>query len=611
MEMDEIPCTRTSIVRVDRYSTQPEKSAPVLEAPPPPPTPPVDWERKREFIIREFISSEDTYSRRLKVTLDLYVNPLRKLDILSNNEINTQFLNWELFVGLHKSLHETMIRDYATNSLNLGARFKTFSHFLKCYSQYLSNYEQARAERGRLLTSNKRFSTFVEKAELDPTSELLPLESFLMEPVQRVPRYRLLLEQLLRFTPDQHPEHEAVSEALRLTAEVGQSNSDAIAERDKRYRIMEIMMQLTPSTRVNLLDDPSRELIKEAVLQRQCRRGVKEFHFWLFSDKLLYGDRVSSLSSAPSYSLNRDISLLSCRVRSLQEEKRGEASGSFNMGSSIESTTANLTKSDSYGVDGSEGPATATVLNTLKGGLGFLTLGLSSSGRRSSSTSSASFGGGSSGGISPLRRQSAFSTDSDTRDDSSAFVVESPQKSFMAWAPSEDEKSSWVHAIQTAIDSLREKSMRESSSVAPLWTPDTAVSHCQQCGGRFGFVMRKHHCRSCGSNVCAACSLNRCTLPHVDPERDVRVCNSCFLQINKINQSDDEGGALKHVTWTRDSIVDACQVCDKAFSLMNRRHHCRGCGVCVCASCSPRRIVLPKVDPNTPLRVCVRCDKKA
>ena len=599
MEMDEIPCTRTSIVRVDRYSTQPEKSAPVLEAPPPPPTPPVDWERKREFIIREFISSEDTYSRRLKVTLDLYVNPLRKLDILSNNEINTQFLNWELFVGLHKSLHETMIRDYATNSLNLGARFKTFSHFLKCYSQYLSNYEQARAERGRLLTSNKRFSTFVEKAELDPTSELLPLESYLMEPVQRVPRYRLLLEELLRFTPENHPEHEAVSEALRLTAEVGQSNADAIAERDKRYRIMEIMMQLTPSTRVNLLDDPSRELIKEAILQRQCRRGVKEFYFWLFSDKLLYGDRVSSLSSVPSYSLNRDISLFSCRVRSVQEEKRDAASGSsFNMGTSIDSTAANSTGSDSNGGDGSEWPATATVLDTLKG-LGFA-LGLSSSGRRSSSAGSTSFGGASSGGSSPARRQSAFSTDSDTRDDSSAFIVESPQKSFMAWAPSEAEKTAWVHAIQTAIDSLREKSMRESSSVAPLWTPDTAVSVCQQCGGKFSVVRRKHHCRSCGSNVCAACSLNRCTLPQVDPERDVRVCNSCFLQINKSDTS-----------WTRDSLVDACQICDKAFSLLSRRHHCRGCGVCVCAACSPRRIVLPKVDLKTPLRVCVRCENKA
>ena len=206
-----------------------------------------DWERRRGFVIKEFITSEETYTKRLRLTLDLFVEPLRKHEILTTSEINTQFLNWELFVGLHQDLYENMVRDNDIGRLNLGERFKIFSHYLKAYSQYLTNYERARAERARLLTSNKRFYNFVEKVEASPESLQLPLESFLMEPVQRVPRYRMLFEQLLKFTPENHAEHEAVSDALRLTAEVSQSNADAIAQWEKKQRIMTIMMQLTPA----------------------------------------------------------------------------------------------------------------------------------------------------------------------------------------------------------------------------------------------------------------------------------------------------------------------------------------------------------------------------
>jgi len=44
------------------------------------------------------------------------------------------------------------------------------------------------------------------------------------------------------------------------------------------------------------------------------------------------------------------------------------------------------------------------------------------------------------------------------------------------------------------------------------------------------------------------------------------------------------------------STVSQCTVCQNIFSLANRKHHCRGCGVVVCSSCSKGKMV------NCPVR---------
>ena len=42
------------------------------------------------------------------------------------------------------------------------------------------------------------------------------------------------------------------------------------------------------------------------------------------------------------------------------------------------------------------------------------------------------------------------------------------------------------------------------------------------------------------------------------------------------------------------------------FTLVNRRHHCRKCGVVCCNACSSKRFLLP-AQSSKPLRVCMSC----
>ena len=59
--------------------------------------------------------------------------------------------------------------------------------------------------------------------------------------------------------------------------------------------------------------------------------------------------------------------------------------------------------------------------------------------------------------------------------------------------------------------------------------------------------------------------------------------------------------------WIPDASAGYCMHCTaRKFSAVNRRHHCRHCGMVVCAKCSSKRFLLPDLG-SKPVRVCDSC----
>uniref|UniRef100_A0A1L8DIW4 Ankyrin n=1 Tax=Nyssomyia neivai TaxID=330878 RepID=A0A1L8DIW4_9DIPT len=67
----------------------------------------------------------------------------------------------------------------------------------------------------------------------------------------------------------------------------------------------------------------------------------------------------------------------------------------------------------------------------------------------------------------------------------------------------------------------------------PQESPWAASDVCQECGEKFSFTTRKHHCRHCGRNLCSRCSNNDVPIIKFSINKPVRVCAVCFevLQI--------------------------------------------------------------------------------
>eukprot|EP00301_Raphidiophrys_heterophryoidea_P009933 c14949_g1_i1.p1 GENE.c14949_g1_i1~~c14949_g1_i1.p1 ORF type:complete len:239 (+),score=56.76 c14949_g1_i1:188-904(+) len=77
------------------------------------------------------------------------------------------------------------------------------------------------------------------------------------------------------------------------------------------------------------------------------------------------------------------------------------------------------------------------------------------------------------------------------------------------------------HAEPTMPISPKELSARDRA-----WEKDDARTTCSLCGDRFNLVNRKHHCRLCGSLICASCSVFITIDPSASPTAK-RVCRDC------------------------------------------------------------------------------------
>lgn len=77
--------------------------------------------------------------------------------------------------------------------------------------------------------------------------------------------------------------------------------------------------------------------------------------------------------------------------------------------------------------------------------------------------------------------------------------------------------------------------------------------------------------------------------------------NHAKVQELKIN---DEG-------WVNDELSNECFLCASKFSMFNRKHHCRLCGLLVCGYCSSKKIRCTKDMTVSLERSCDKCFNKA
>ncbi len=258
----------------------------------------VDMRRRAQ---EEILSTESTYLNQIRLLHECFCVPLAAraapaaTDRLSLTPAQVQSLTNNLS-GLVK-IHEHFLEELKAPEAKLPALFIQYADLFLAYSDYLSGYERALNTFGDLKGNNK-FQQFMVDCRSDLNSKsgtTLDLLSFLILPVQRIPRYLLLLNELQRHTLYSHPEFssllDAIAKVKKIATKLNESKR-AIENMQALLKIAEgIKGEIPPSVRLIL---PHRRLLKQGELQVTTRSGffstikTSVKFFYLFNDSLLW-----------------------------------------------------------------------------------------------------------------------------------------------------------------------------------------------------------------------------------------------------------------------------------------------------------------------------------
>jgi len=143
------------------------------------------------------------------------------------------------------------------------------------------------------LRSNSRFQSFLNDVKQKLSKEsTLDLMSYMIMPVQRVPRYVLLLKELSKYTSPSHSEWQAIEDALLKIKDVTADINEAKRQMEHMTRLMEVQSRIQGE--FGTLVVPHRRLIREGKLQEMTSTRLfgslkpEPRVFFLFSDILLW-----------------------------------------------------------------------------------------------------------------------------------------------------------------------------------------------------------------------------------------------------------------------------------------------------------------------------------
>ena len=266
--------------------------------------------KRAQLIADELVQTERNYVKHLYTLSVVFLAPMRAHRVLSELPEIQAFLSNVEQVQLVNSKFVLELEDAVrSKELNIGSVFVNFAPFFKMYGQYASNHDIAMAKLAALRTSSSSVEKLFVDLESNPLCGGQTAASLFIMPIQRVPRYLLLLKELLKNLSESDSDYACLKQAIIEVSKAADFINESIKRRQNRDKILEIERRLGGQVE---LFEPGRILLLEATLQQLSHRGsLVDAVFILFSDLLLLCS--SNILGGPIVS--RKIPLVSASVQ--------------------------------------------------------------------------------------------------------------------------------------------------------------------------------------------------------------------------------------------------------------------------------------------------------
>eukprot|EP00090_Calanus_glacialis_P012488 TRINITY_DN21062_c0_g1_i1.p1 TRINITY_DN21062_c0_g1~~TRINITY_DN21062_c0_g1_i1.p1 ORF type:complete len:634 (-),score=143.73 TRINITY_DN21062_c0_g1_i1:246-2147(-) len=276
----------------------------------------------RNRAIEEIINSEKSYLHQLEIVEEYFMKPLQESGILPSQVYANIFGD---ILGIRQVNKELLVAMEVSTD-KIGKVFMDLAPYLKFYSTYANDFKQATQLVEDQMEKNKPFKALLAKQESRPEVQK-KLNALLITPVQRIPRYKLLLDDIIKNTPRFHPDKDNLQEARTQIDAIAWYINDQI----KDYENSRIMIDIQKSLQggVPKIIKPDRKLIKQGNLMKVNKNGghAQPRYVILFSDMLMYCKIKGNIIQGGMLELPKNDALEVCAVLPLKHTVVDEVVG--------------------------------------------------------------------------------------------------------------------------------------------------------------------------------------------------------------------------------------------------------------------------------------------
>ena len=175
----------------------------------------LNLETQRVRVTREIMETEETYIKSLRTLTSFFYRPLQKGNLLPTDDLKQLFppqlnslliCHTDLLDKLNERLSNPKFRGIIGDLFSDLCPGSMSMDFFQMYSGYVQAFPAALSVYDKHIRANKEFRGFIRACMESPSCRGLDLCAFLLTPIQRLPRYLLLLTELSKYTSPTHPD---------------------------------------------------------------------------------------------------------------------------------------------------------------------------------------------------------------------------------------------------------------------------------------------------------------------------------------------------------------------------------------------------------------------
>ncbi|CAG9860623.1 unnamed protein product [Phyllotreta striolata] len=271
----------------------------------------------------EIITSEASYLHSLNVLLNHFETSFKQSNIVNEKDLDVVFGRIKDVRACSKKILQDLEKCWQKNILLDGLCDLIQRHAEENFQVYIPYCENQIiiSETLNRLKENPDFSNFLAQLESSPTCQFLSLYSFLMLPMQRITRWPLLVDAILKRLSESDPEYLTCQYALATMNKIVSQCNEAARKKEQEIELKQISesMEFDKDVPYVNIDKQGRVLVKSgSVVCYQPRNEDTRmtfgkrfskitFHLFLFCDFFLVAKKKSETTFAVLHHCPRNL----------------------------------------------------------------------------------------------------------------------------------------------------------------------------------------------------------------------------------------------------------------------------------------------------------------